>query len=362
MNTVATLAQIPAYSEVMEDHAAVEAALFPCAGANAVCIASAGDNVFHLALAGAARVLAVDVMPAQIALARWKQLALRHLDHGDFLTLAGVRDGAEEERAALLGRLPIEDGEHWPHLAAAVARRGLLGCGRLAEFLEPLRGGLQAVVGREVLETLLTDRDLAARRRAFARVESPQGVAFLAAALNQSTIADAFIPAAAWPRMAEPRFHLHYLRVLRHLTLELDPTANPYLQRLWLGRADGVAGLLPYLRLEGQAALRRCGTAIHWVTADVTRALDAEPAASVELFNLSNVPDWCDGAQYEALWRAVDRAAKRGARCFLRSFLAERPLPTTVAPRWRLDEVQSERAAAADRVGYFSRYELWRLG
>lgn len=352
---------IPAYSEVMEDHRALTEALAPCADRAVLCVASAGDNVFHLQRAGAARVVAVDIDPAQIALARWKWAAILDLDQGDLLRLAGLLPATEAQRLGLLVALSPPELESWPALSQRVAERGLLGCGKLPEFLEPLRAGLTAIVGRATLETLLLDGDPAARRTAWDALESPAAVNFLAAALNQATISDAFIPAAAWPRMAEPRFHLHYLRVLRHLTLELDPTSNVYLHRLWLADTDG-RSIPAYLEREYRTELARRPDTTEWVCADLLDALEAQPAGSIDRFNLSNVLDWCEDDHHDAIWAAVERAARPGAACFLRSFLVARPPPAAVLARWKLDGTRSKRAAHDDRVGYFSRYELWRRG
>jgi S-adenosylmethionine:diacylglycerol 3-amino-3-carboxypropyl transferase len=183
---------------------------------------------------------------------------------------------------------------------------------------------------------------------------------FLGAALNQTTISNAFVPAAAWPSMAEPRFHLHYHRVLRRLTLEQDPSGNFYLHRLWLGRFASPDVLPPYLSRSAHEHLRSALPSISWHTADALELLSAEPPASIDLINLSNVLDWSDDSHHDALWSAIDRAATPTARLFLRSFLADRLPPAAVARRWTRDVARSETAATSDRVGYFSRYELWR--
>ena len=160
--------------------------------------------------------------------------------------------------------------------------------------------------------------------------------------------------------MAEPRFHLHYHRVLRRLTLEQDPAVNFYLHRLWLGRYASPEIVPPYLSRSAHERLRAALPSISWHTADALELLTAEPPASIDLVNLSNVLDWSDDAHHDALWTAIDRASSSTARVFLRSFLADRPPPPAIARRWTRDAARSSAAAASDRVGYFSRYELWR--
>jgi S-adenosylmethionine-diacylglycerol 3-amino-3-carboxypropyl transferase len=362
--TATSVQRLPAYSETMEDQAVIEQALQPRPGEVAVCVASGGDNAFALALHGVQRVLAVDIDPLQIALCRLKERAIAQLPWPQLAELAGVSPAQPERRGELLERLDDPGSaalRDLPLLREAVEREGLVGCGRLSAFVAPLRAALQALVGNEQLETLVTSADRAQREEIWREhLQTTAVIDLLAAALNESTIADSFVPAAAWSRMAEPRFHLHYHRVLRHLTLDLEPAGNFYLHRLWLGRFASPEVVPTYLSRAGHARLRAVLPTIEWHASDVLELLQSLPAGSIDLVNLSNVLDWSDDAHHDALWSALDRAARPGARVFLRSFLAERSPEASIARRWTCDPGRGGAMAAADRVGYFSRYELWQ--
>ncbi len=353
----------PVYSEVMEDYDVLSAALRLREEDTAVVISSAGDNVLNAALEGARHVFGVDIAPVQTALCRLKEAAIRTLSHGDFARLVGVGDAPPEDRLAALERLParlVSGLGDDPGLREDVARRGLVDCGALAAFVAPLREGLVALVGAESMARILTSGVAAERARLFAeRFDTAEVRALLADALNEGTISDSFIPAFAWGRMAEPEFHRFYHGVLRRRMVEGDPRQDHFLHRLWAGRFPSPTAVPPYLREERYPRLRERLDRITWHTADVRDFLATLPESSVDVLNLSNVPDWCDEEQHRTLWLEIERVATPGARVFLRSFLRARELPAGVRGRWRNDPGASAAMARADRVGYYARCELW---
>ncbi|MCE9595519.1 MAG: BtaA family protein [Planctomycetes bacterium] len=351
------------YSEVMEDGDVVAEALATRPGDTVVVVASAGDNVFRAALEPCAQVHGVDLNPTQVDLCRLKAAAIRELEWAEFAALVGSIETKRDTRASMLKRLPSELVERaLPDQAArdAALEGGFATAGRLAAFVAPLRAALTSIVGAETLERIVRTTELAERRRIWTtRFDTPALDDLLATALNEDTISDAFIPAWAFGRMAEPRFDRHYKRVLEHLFVELEPATNPYLQRLWLGRVLAPDVAQRYLKRESYKPLRDALPRIEWHAADLLSFLAELPPRSVEALNLSNILDWSDDAHHERLWAETERVAAGRGRVFLRSFLAQRDPPAEVRAGWTCDARRSERMRAADRVGYFSRYELW---
>lgn len=351
------------YSEVMEDGDVVADALATRADETVVVVASAGDNVFRAALEPCSRVLGIDINPTQVEFCKLKHAAVRTLDWRAFAALVGVLPATPDERRAWLDGLDRGLVERaLPDDAAryAAVDHGLVASGRLAFFVAPLREMLAKIVGADSLERIFVEPEREARAALWRnRFDTPAVDDLLATALNEHTIGDAFIPAWAFGRMAEPRFDRHYKRVLEHLFVDLNPARNPHLQRLWLGRYLGPESAQTYLLAARFTALRERSERIHWAVGDLSSVLGGLPPRSVHAFNLSNVLDWSDDAHYARLWSEIERVSARGARVFLRSFLAERALPDSIAVRWRGDPRQSQRMRAADRVGYFSRWESW---
>jgi S-adenosylmethionine-diacylglycerol 3-amino-3-carboxypropyl transferase len=351
------------YSEVMEDGDVVAEALATRPGDTVVVVASAGDNVFRAVLEPCTRVHGVDLNPTQVAFSRLKAAAIDEFEWAEFAALVGSRDATREARAELLRRLPkdlVERALPDADAREAAVERGLASAGRLAAFVAPLRGALGSIVGAKNLERIARTTDRAERRRLWTtHFDTPAVDDLLASALNEDTISNAFIPAWAFGRMAEPRFDRHYKRVLEHLFVELEPATNAFLQRLWLGRYLSPDVAQRYLCPESHAPLRAALERVAWHSADLLGFLESLPPRSVDALNLSNVLDWSDDAHHDRLWAATERVATGGARVFLRSFLADRDPPASIRAAWSSDPARNERMRRADRVGYFSRYELW---
>ena len=79
------------YAQVWEDADILLAALSIQPTDTVVSIASAGDNALALLGAGAARVVALDLNPAQLACLELRVAAYRTLSHAELLCLMGSR-------------------------------------------------------------------------------------------------------------------------------------------------------------------------------------------------------------------------------------------------------------------------------
>src|SRR3974390_1287912 len=79
------------YAQCWEDADALLSALDPQPGHVCFSIASAGDNALALLSRGSARVIAVDLNPAQLACLELRVAAYRELAHGELLEFVGSR-------------------------------------------------------------------------------------------------------------------------------------------------------------------------------------------------------------------------------------------------------------------------------
>ena len=92
------------YAQVWEDADILLDALEIQPTDTVVSIASAGDNALALLGAGAARVVALDLNPAQLACLELRVAAYRVLQHSELLVLIGSRPGGGTERLDLYRR------------------------------------------------------------------------------------------------------------------------------------------------------------------------------------------------------------------------------------------------------------------
>ena len=83
------------YAQCWEDADVLLAAMDVQSTDTCLSIASAGDNVLALVGAGARRVIAVDLSPAQIACLELRVAAIRLLTHAQFLELLGQNPSSD---------------------------------------------------------------------------------------------------------------------------------------------------------------------------------------------------------------------------------------------------------------------------
>ncbi|UXN73242.1 BtaA family protein [Devosia sp. A8/3-2] len=131
------------YAQLWEDGDVLVDALATKPGATLVSIASAGDNALAMLLLDPARVVAIDLSPAQIACLSIRIAAYRTLDHASFLELMGSRPSAR--RGELLDRvaskLDENDQAFWSARRDDVIRHGLGGVGKFENYFRIFRTG-----------------------------------------------------------------------------------------------------------------------------------------------------------------------------------------------------------------------------
>lgn len=352
----------PVYSEVMEDYLPISKALSLQKNDILVSVASAGDNVFSSVLENIRHVFGVDINPLQIDFCRLKEEAIRYLSWEEFMGLMGVFKISQAQRVELLRAVTLMSslGSYLTlDSLNALCINGLAFCSHLDLLLAPLRQELTGIIGEGTIVSILTERDQVIRQNIWNQhFENSQIFKTLQKYLNEENISGAFIPRWAFPLMKERPFHSFFYSVIKRQLVEFDPTHNYFMHHLLLGRFIDIYALPPYLKRGNYNNLQNRLSSITWHLGGMLEFLKTLPNSSVNAINLSNIFDWCDECHFKALWEQINYVAVPGTRVLLRSFLGNRPIPCQIADLWHQD---TEKAAymELDRVGYYSRYELW---
>jgi S-adenosylmethionine-diacylglycerol 3-amino-3-carboxypropyl transferase len=132
------------YAQLWEDADVLVDALATPPGATLVSIASAGDNALAMLLLDPARVIAIDLSPAQIACLTIRIAAYRVLDHASFLELMGSHPSTRrgELLDAVAKNLGAADQAFWSTRRDGVTRRGLGGVGKFENYFRIFRSYL----------------------------------------------------------------------------------------------------------------------------------------------------------------------------------------------------------------------------
>lgn len=353
----------PVHSEVLEDEEPIRSWLKAKPEDVVVSIASAGDNVFNLALDRPRKLYGVDISPAEITFCRLKTAALGSLSAPDVTCLMGTYPDVCPEREQLICQVLSSVGADFPSGPARLLaeQRGLLHIGIFDQLVGMVREQIEAAVGQDVIHRVITETVREKRVRMWTEYDLSAALAPVFSTFFDEEVLDGiFTPRQHRELLARRPFHEHLLRVVRRLTVDGEPAQNYYLHRWALGGYLTGGSVPPYLETVNLPLLASVLDRIEWVTSGLLDFLRGIQPHSVQCFNLSNVLDWCDDDVALETWDAITRASAPGARVFARSFLVNRPHHDRAVGRgWRRDESAEKACAVRERVGYYPGYELW---
>jgi len=367
------------YAQIWEDPVADMEALGLAEGERVVCIASGGCNAMSYLTRRPARIDAVDLSPAHVALLKLKRAAALHLPGQDsFFAFFGEADRASNVALydALLARhLDAQARAWWDGWVLGRRRieifaRGAYRYGLLGRFLGAT--GMIARMGGVDFDRFLASEDLEAQRRFYESEVAPlfdrKLIRF--AARRRVALFGLGIPPAQRDKLAEDGGG-DVIPVLRERVRKLMcdfPVAENYFawqacRRRYGGREGGAVP--PYLDPAAFDTIRAMADRVSVENRSVTDHLAAREAASVDCTVMLDAQDWMTDAQLTALWTELGRTAAPGARVLfrtggLRDILPGR-VPANILGRWSYDGAASARATAADRSAIYGAVHLYRF-
>ena len=354
------------YAQCWEDVACARAALRIRPGDSVLAIAAAGDNVLALLRDAPARLLAVDVNPAQSALVDLKLAAVRRLPSEQVAPFLGVPPTdpsgspaiAETRLAAyqsLRPALPPAVQRLWDTLPDHIAE-GVIHSGRFERYLALFRRWvLRLVPGRATVDAMLRARTLAEQCDLYVRRWNTAAWRALFRLFFSRRLLAAFGRHPALFR------HCHVTDVGRHylgraqvgLTERLL-RANPYATYMLSGRHGRC--LPQYLRPTALPAIRRRAVCVEVRTQPLMDTLTTLPERSVDAFYLSDVFELFSEAEYEAALEQIVRVGRPGARLCYWNNLVERRRPARLARHLASDDALAASLFARDRAFLYSRF------
>lgn len=307
-----------------------------------VTIASGGCNVLSYLTADPARITAVDLNGAHIALNRLKLCALKSLpDHEAFFRFFGRADNAANLSAYQTWLRPLLDADsraYWdgrgmglrPRIhgfADNFYRHGLLG-----RFIGA--GHLLARLYGVDLGAILKAETLGEQRAFFDRHLAPLVDKRLVRWLMRrpATLYGLGIPPSQYRALSGDSPD-GIAAVLKQRVERLAcgfPIQDNYFAWQAFGRryaGDANASLPPYLQRDHFDALRGRADRVRLHHGAMTAFLNEAPAESLDCYVLLDAQDWMSDADLTALWTQILRSARPGARVIFRTAADERLLP-----------------------------------
>ena len=367
------------YPQIWEDPVVDMEALALRPSDHVVAIASGGCNVLSYLTADPAKISAVDLNGAHVALGRLKLCAAKTLpDHASFLRFFGDANSPANVEAYDRHVHPALDavsagywnGRAWGGRRIAAFARGFYRFGLLGKFIG---GGhlLGKLYGCDP-ESVLRATSLAEQRAAFERGVAPIFKKGLAKWLSRqpASLFGLGIPPAQYRKLAADRpggiAAVLYHRLER---LACDfPIGENYFAWQGFGRRYDTASdaaLPPYLQRRHFDVVRARADRVGYHQQSMTAFLAGQPAASVDGFVLLDAQDWMGDDDLADLWTEIGRTAAPGARVIFRTAADERLLPGRLPPRllapWQTNEAECRAWCDRDRSSIYGAFHLYRL-
>ena len=369
------------YAQIWEDPAVDMEALAIAPDSHVVTIASGGCNVLSYLTADPARITAVDLNTAHIALNRLKLMAARTLpDHAAF-----HRFFAQADNRANIGAYRTHVA---PHLDEATRRywegRDLIGRRRIGGFARGIyrHGLLGRFIGAAHLlarlhgvnpRRMLDARSMEEQRTIFERELAPIfDKGFVRWLTSQpASLFGLGIPPAQFEALAgDDRMDRVLKARLEKLACGFDLKDNYFAVQAFgrgyaAGNGQGEGPLPPYLQSANHEAVRTRAGRVDVRHVNFTDFLASQPAGSADRYILLDAQDWMDDDQLNALWAQITRTARPGARVLFRTAGEPSILPGRVADaileRWTYRAAESLDYTARDRSAIYGGVHLYVL-
>ncbi len=343
-----------------------------------VTIASGGCNALNYLTEGPARIDAVDLNPAHVALSRLKLTALQHFpDHETYFRFFGHADERGNTRAFnryLLPHLDEATRKFWTAWTPLHGRRinyfakNIYKFGLLGRFI----GSLHAVARIHGMNprVLLAVRTPEEQKAMFDATISPLFEKKLVRAMcgMPVTLYGLGIPPAQFQSlMVASKGDISGLLRDRLERLACDfPIEENYFAWQAFGRGYDrhYRKAVPrYLRRENYEVLRGLSDRVHIHHASMTHWLADQAAGSMDGYVLLDAQDWMNAEQLNALWAQIVRTARPGARVIFRTAGEDSPLNEKLAPDllagWDHDVDACRARTQKDRASIYGGFHLY---
>jgi S-adenosylmethionine-diacylglycerol 3-amino-3-carboxypropyl transferase len=333
------------YAQIWEDPEVDMAAMILKPHHHIVAISSGGCNILSYLIADPAKITAVDLSPAHVALVKLKIAGLQNFpDWKSFYQFFGEaksRENYVQFDAFLRDNLDDQTRKHWESRLPNGRRRlslftkNIYRHGMLGRFIG-IGHFLSKIAGKDIKR--LTDCTSMDEQRAYFNTEIAPLIDSRVVRWLTSYRASLFglgIPPSQYEALSDGKPMAEVLRArLEKLSCDF-PIAENYFawQAFTRGYAPNATGPLPpYLQQKQFNTLRQRAGRITMLHASLTDTIAKMPKSSAHRFVLLDAQDWMNDGQLNELWSAITHAAAPGARVIFRTAGEQTILPGRVLP------------------------------
>ncbi|WP_244480838.1 DUF3419 family protein [Mesorhizobium sp. Root157] len=366
------------YPQIWEDPEVDIEAMQLGEGHRVVTIASGGCNILAYLTRSPARIDAVDLNAAHIALNRMKLTAVRHLpSHADLFRFFGAPDNKHNSQAYdrfVAPHLDRVSRHYWE-------RRNWRGLRRIEmfdrNFYQTGLLGLFIAAGHRIAKLhgvdpagIMSAGSLAEQRRFFderlAPIFNKPSVKWTTSL--KSSLFGLGIPPAQYDSLitAGDGSMASVLKVrLEKLACGFPLSDNYFAWQAFARRypEQGEAALPRYLENRNYSLLRQNTDRVAIHHANMIEFLAGKDAGSVDRFVLLDAQDWMTDEHLNGLWTEITRTASIGARVIFRTAAEPTLLPgrvsSTLLDQWIYEETASLEFSRRDRSAIYGGFHLY---
>lgn len=341
------------YAQCWEDADVLLEGLNVQEGDVCISIASAGDNSLSLLTRRPARVVAVDLNPAQLAALELRVAAYRSLRHEELLELMGSRPSTR--RADLYARcrraLSAETRRFWDAQGASVAA-GIGSAGRFERYFAMFRHWILPLVHRRrtVLQ-LLQPREAVARAVFYDQVWDTAAWRAIFRVFFSERLLGWLGRDPSFFRYVDESVADHLLGRVRHALATLDPSQNPYVE--WILRGTHGDALPHALRPAHFDTIRDHLDRLEWHRLPLESLAGRGIIERFDRANLSDIFEYMSEDNAAQLLSQLAGVARRGARLAYWNMMVPRRGAALLPGRLRAMTELSQRLFLADKAFFY---------
>ena len=365
------------YPQIWEDPVVDMKAMMIEPHHHVVAISSGGCNALSYLTANPARITAVDLSPAHVALVKLKIAGLQHFpDWKTFYRFFGeaksrenlvdyaehLRDQIDPDVRRYWEKLQPNGRRRLSHFTRNIYHKGLLG-----RFIGT--GHMLAKLGGANLRDITLCETLADQRAFFEREIAPLFEKRFTRFLTnyRASLFGLGIPPSQYDALSEGKPMADVLRQrLEKLACDFPISENYFawqaFNRAYAPNASGP--LPPYLQQANFETLQKRANRVNILHASLTDTIAALPKASAHRFVLLDAQDWMNDDQLNDIWSAITHAAAPDARVIFRTAGERTILPgrvqDAVLSQWIYHEKLSADLGRQDRSSIYGGFHVYQ--
>ncbi len=343
------------YAQCWEDADVLLAGLRIRPGDVCLSITSAGDNTLALLTQDPARVIAVDLNPAQSFCLELRVAAFRILNHAEFLELMGSTPS--HQRAALYERcrpLLSGAGQHfWDDLRAQIPS-GIGAIGKLESYLGFFRKYVLSMAQSEnIRRQLFESRSVDERQQFYQQHWDTLRWRLIFRIFFSRRVMATFGRDPANFRYAAGGIAEPLLQRVARALVDNDPSQNPYLQWMIWGRHT--TALPVAWRKENFESIRGNLDRLEWHCESLEEYLSRSDGPNFDVFNLSNIFEYMSQTRSDELMGQLALRGECGARLLYWNLFVARSRPERLRDRLCSEAALADELQLADKVFFYNR-------